>query len=923
MKRLFRVIVCTVVLPAAISPVYSLGGPAYEWRGNPDLLLPAPCKAVKVERVAVAIHLKLPDEANTFRGYDYGRPEDYPLRGEETVTYSIVNVAKRPVRLLLAFPLGVHKAEETPVSLDGKALSFRIVPESALVQKLCAEPYQMIDRWVKQHPPLKKDFERWWQLRNSSRLEQERANLRQRITHYLTRTLGKSQQFADILINRWSGAHRSYLDRKSLRILTREISPGWVDPRDRIRQAWVGTERIADPVTGGWLPQRPHEGELPNTLLLRTEVLLQPGQRSRLVTKWQTTLLSDYARYSATVWGIVEPVNAVGFWGGFGPVEVEVRLPEGYLVQANPRAFQRARQGDEQVVRVRVDPTRQGFSLGAMHREGLQPIVFINSQRCFDPVRPRLKDGRLYIPFVGQFRWQLNWQQQQKEKSVEIRTSKRTLVLTPGSREAQLNGKPIRLGVAPFIYRDRTMLPFEALSLLSSTPPKITWSPDHRRCWIALNPSRSPSGSGPPPPPPPPGVSARFQKTLRAGVKALNAKDYPTATRALREAASLNPKGSVAVCALGRALRLSGKTDEAIEWYHKGVKQNPVLHAAIARLCHEKGDQETAVAHMQELRCVNLLARYLVLIGQPEEAEQALLKTPLEQFQDRLTLSAVQLLLGKHEQALKVLEETKTTGEPGADDLVDRLDRDLDRLFYIACLCKTAGWKDKEREAATGAVQVANQYVELLEKDSALQEDPDANPTFQTCLWGYIEARRVRGWLSFAAGDAAAAEAELRQLTGLLPDNCFVLNGLGCLLGWIGRYEEVQALVRGRCDSPLACPENMAMLGEAQFHLGRTEEALENLRQSIKLQERQEEIQVFGLREEFWEDDGFSVELSSRETPLWIMPNLPEALYLLACSLDKLGQRAEALKELDAAIRLYPGYADARAVLGRLQGASP
>lgn len=502
MSGFLRFVAVGVVALTLLSPVFPLGGPAYEWKGNPDILLPTKCNKIRLDRVSVKVRCTIPEYIQyLLRRVD---PREYSLEAEHTVTYRLTNTSKQTARVLLAFPWHGRNIGETPVAQDGKALPFRVIELDTLNQKAWMQAFRDSRNWIQSHGEVRQKIEtiRQAQIRPLD-YDFAEGKLKEELIQYVTRSLGKSRAFAETLAE--VGPKLIIKDpditSDSFENIMPEISPAWIYPRSKLYRAWHGVERGIDPVSGAWFLQPKPDWVV---ILLRTEIVLRPGQRSTVVTRQEAYWYWNSERYRYSITTIPEPLEAMKYWSGSPVVDFEVRSPKDYLVQTQPRATHRGQYGTEQVVATQFAGKKGPLGFGLMHLEGLLPVVFVNGERNWDPVGLRKKEGVWFIPFLQEF-GRLNWRIAQEDRGAEIFTGTKMLLVTPGSQTAYLDGKPVQLTVAPYIFRDRTMVPLQVLSLLSTTPPKITFSPDERRCWIALNQSTTPSAeeeSAPPLPTP-------------------------------------------------------------------------------------------------------------------------------------------------------------------------------------------------------------------------------------------------------------------------------------------------------------------------------------------------------------------------------------------------------------------------------------
>lgn len=211
-------------------------------------------------------------------------------------------------------------------------------------------------------------------------------------------------------------------------------------------------------------------------------------------------------------------------------------------------------------------------------------------------------------------------------------------------------------------------------------------------------------------------------------------------------------------------------------------------------------------------------------------------------------------------------------------------------------------WKQAEGELGKGERDAALATAKAAVQ--AASDNPDA-----WWLLSYVHGQR---------GEYSQAEAACREGLRLSPEHAGLYNDLGLALIHLERFEDgVEAFRRAVKYSEDGAPLALARsnLGWALLRSGKTDEAIEELNEALRLQpdhalSHQRLAQALwakGLREEAIAEYRKAARLS---------PNSPGARSALGQALHRLGSLPEAIEELRAAVALSPQLAEAHYHLG-------
>ncbi len=172
--------------------------------------------------------------------------------------------------------------------------------------------------------------------------------------------------------------------------------------------------------------------------------------------------------------------------------------------------------------------------------------------------------------------------------------------------------------------------------------------------------------------------------------------------------------------------------------------------------------------------------------------------------------STVLAELGRVDEAVKVFDEQKAKPVKIEDMPFSTSDKYSDRIF-ISSLYSQAGRSKEAAEAANEAYNIANgserKQIAKLTLASAQQK----------------------------AGDFAAAEATLRDILKISPNNPIALNNLGYFFLERGvKFDEALELIKVAVSVDPTNPSYLDSLGWAYFKLGKLEEAEKHIRSALR-----------------------------------------------------------------------------------------
>lgn len=110
--------------------------------------------------------------------------------------------------------------------------------------------------------------------------------------------------------------------------------------------------------------------------------------------------------------------------------------------------------------------------------------VYVNSERLYFDVPPVIEQGRTLLPvrkIMEKMGAQVNWEQ--NTQTVSIQNGSNSISLKIGTRQAAVNGKMVKLDVAPKVIQGRTMIPIRFIS--ENLGYKVQWDAARERVYIA------------------------------------------------------------------------------------------------------------------------------------------------------------------------------------------------------------------------------------------------------------------------------------------------------------------------------------------------------------------------------------------------------------------------------------------------------
>jgi tetratricopeptide (TPR) repeat protein len=376
--------------------------------------------------------------------------------------------------------------------------------------------------------------------------------------------------------------------------------------------------------------------------------------------------------------------------------------------------------------------------------------------------------------------------------------------------------------------------------------------------------------------------------------------DYGSVVALYRDTVAKRPGNAYAHNNLGQALLLAGRTAEAVEEFRVALRLSPqraMAHTHLAAALAKLGRTDDAVAEAEAALRENpnyAEARYNLATGLLRRGEP---QAAIPQFEAALRLRPTYA-----EAACNLGVALLRAGRPA--EAIQRLDEALrlrpdysDAHFNLAVALQQQGQLAKAVEHYERALQLRGDYAEAHNNYGVallrLDRRSEAMEHFRAALRvqpDYAEAHVNLGSALAEGGQWAPAVTEYEAALRLDPRNAQADFELGNALSALGRAREAiphyEAAVRAQ-------PDN----AEFRNNLGGA------------LLEGAQRV-----------DDA----IAQFNTALRLKPDSAETHTNLAVALADRGDRAEAVRHLEQALRLRPDYAFAREQLARLRsGNSP
>ncbi len=119
--------------------------------------------------------------------------------------------------------------------------------------------------------------------------------------------------------------------------------------------------------------------------------------------------------------------------------------------------------------------------------------VSFNGQPVLFEVPPVIRDDRTFVPVrfvLERIEAKLEWNGVKRQ--VTIHYGEKTVILTIDSRDVLVDGRAVQIDVAPFIYKDRTMVPLRFIS--EEFGFQVNWEPATRTVGL-VPPATAPTSS--------------------------------------------------------------------------------------------------------------------------------------------------------------------------------------------------------------------------------------------------------------------------------------------------------------------------------------------------------------------------------------------------------------------------------------------
>lgn len=288
-------------------------------------------------------------------------------------------------------------------------------------------------------------------------------------------------------------------------------------------------------------------------------------------------------------------------------------------------------------------------------------------------------------------------------------------------------------------------------------------------------------------------------------------RSTPSALKEYIEIAKLEPDNVALLDHIGEIYVADEKWDEAIEWFEKAKRlQNgdPSANHWLSLYQEKQNDYN---------RAADILKASSAL---PDDAPLA------------LRLSYYLSQAGRTAEAVSVLE-----------DAHKRFPKN-DQVAYFLAL----GYQDQKRE---------KEAIKLLEQVVAVKPE-------------YRDARYQLGVLLEKQGDLAGAESQFRALLAARPDDASALNYLGYTLAERGlKLDEAEKMIAKAVELEPGNAAYQDSLGWVHYKLGRTNEALAEMRGALKLLADDETV---------WDHYGDIAKAAGRDEEAWLAWKRSQAL---------------------------------------------
>ena len=271
---------------------------------------------------------------------------------------------------------------------------------------------------------------------------------------------------------------------------------------------------------------------------------------------------------------------------------------------------------------------------------------------------------------------------------------------------------------------------------------------------------------------------------VEEGIAAVKKGEFRVAENLIRD----YPRNENPFIIMGDLLRSHGDAVEAIKYYERALKINPVRpepHVAMSEFCIKEGKFEEAIAHWRKVLQVQPQAQLmhgyigeaLLMLNRPAEAIEALEK----EIQVTPYSSRSYCLIGQSYQQLKEYEKARQSYEAA----VKINPENSDAYYGLMTVCTKLGDRDKAKEYSESFKRTKTEKREGQKADKVKYDD--IVETRKRSALTYVRAAQIYR----INGNLSAAEELLNQAARLDPEN------VACLL-------ELASLYKYKKDGPQA-----------------------------------------------------------------------------------------------------------------------
>ena len=491
-----RALLAVLMIAACVGVAWG-NGDTIRYDPKSGVILPGEPTPARIEREALTI--------------EFVPQDDYPLnvsRVEVHAEYAIANPTDKPLDLGIGFPItgSSPRLYETPVTLDGKPIEWRLVSYDELIRPLEPELLRAVRRWQKRHPKAM-DLAAELQPLEGRQVPREQAARREELRRQFRAELARAGAPAPGGETPWwlrpsvGEDNDPALNIWDLRGAIHATGQRGLLPEGR----WNVSETMVDPATGR--ESRPplftsYPGSYsPGVWMLTFSTHLDASSSHTLAVRYREAPGDNEDWNTEGAYQLQYILRTTGGWADFGPIDVTVKAPPGLVFRSLPKLRYVGPSGRQKVYQATLRDPKRNLELALATPYMLLPRLKLNGQvqaeRYDMPI-----GGTPLVPAAA-----LPGTTRRMEQGVVVlgRNSV-TVRVRPGEGQMVVDGNAVPLPTPVVVRGGRSYLPVGvARALYPSSDVMLSYDEGSRTVLLSIKPKpqrvqSSPGVTAPPAP---------------------------------------------------------------------------------------------------------------------------------------------------------------------------------------------------------------------------------------------------------------------------------------------------------------------------------------------------------------------------------------------------------------------------------------